>query len=55
MSVQFAVLASGSQGNATLIQAEGVGVLLDLGLAPRTLTRRLESVGSCWDRIVAAL
>jgi phosphoribosyl 1,2-cyclic phosphodiesterase len=55
MSVQFAVLASGSQGNATLIQVGGAGVLLDLGIGPRTLAQRLESVGSCWERIVAAL
>ena len=32
MSVQFAVLASGSRGNATLVQAGGAGVLLDLGI-----------------------
>jgi phosphoribosyl 1,2-cyclic phosphodiesterase len=55
MSVQFAVLASGSSANATLIQAGGVGVLLDLGLGPRALAQRLESVGSSWGRIAAAL
>jgi ribonuclease BN (tRNA processing enzyme) len=55
MTVQFAVLASGSRGNATLIQAGGAGVLLDLGIGPRTLAQRLESVGSCWERIAAAL
>jgi phosphoribosyl 1,2-cyclic phosphodiesterase len=55
MSVQFAVLASGSRGNATLIQAGGVGILLDLGIGPRALAQRLESVGSSWERIAAAL
>src|SRR3954451_13242452 len=55
MSVQFAVLASGSRGNATLIQAGGAGVLLDLGIGPRAVAQRLESVGSCWERIAAAL
>jgi phosphoribosyl 1,2-cyclic phosphodiesterase len=55
MSVQFAVLASGSSANATLIQAGGAGVLLDLGLGPRALGQRLESVGSSWERIAAAL
>jgi phosphoribosyl 1,2-cyclic phosphodiesterase len=54
-SVQFAVLASGSRGNATLIQAGGVGLLVDVGIGPRALAHRLESVGSCWERIGAAL
>jgi phosphoribosyl 1,2-cyclic phosphodiesterase len=54
-SVQFAVLASGSRGNATLIQAGGVGVLLDVGIGPRALAGRLASVGSSWDRIAAVL
>src|SRR5206468_2121993 len=54
-SVQFAVLASGSRGNATLIQAGGVGVLLDVGIGPRTLASRLASVGASWERIAAVL
>jgi phosphoribosyl 1,2-cyclic phosphodiesterase len=55
MPVQFAVLASGSQGNATLIQAGGAGILLDLGLGPRALARRLQSVGTGWSRVGSAL
>lgn len=55
MSVQIAVLASGSQGNSTLVQAGGTGFLLDLGLGPRALARRLESVGSSWDRMASAI
>ncbi|WP_074313841.1 MBL fold metallo-hydrolase [Singulisphaera sp. GP187] len=55
MSVQIAVLASGSQGNATLVQTGGSGFLLDLGLGPRALTRRLESVGSSWEQIASAV
>jgi ribonuclease BN (tRNA processing enzyme) len=54
MSVQFAVLASGSRGNATLVQAGGAGVLLDLGIGPRALGERLRSVGSAWERIASA-
>jgi phosphoribosyl 1,2-cyclic phosphodiesterase len=54
MSVQFAVLASGSRGNATLVQAGGTGVLLDLGIGPRALGERLRSVGSAWERISSA-
>jgi ribonuclease BN (tRNA processing enzyme) len=53
--VQFAVLASGSKGNATLIQAGGAGVLLDVGIGPRALAHRLASVGSSWQRIGVAL
>jgi phosphoribosyl 1,2-cyclic phosphodiesterase len=55
MSVQIAVLASGSQGNATLLQTGGTGFLLDLGLGPRALARRLASVGSSWERIASAV
>lgn len=55
MSVQFAVLASGSQGNSTLVQSEGVGTLVDIGLGPRALAKRLGTVGSSLDRIATAL
>ncbi|MFO0908384.1 MAG: MBL fold metallo-hydrolase [Isosphaeraceae bacterium] len=55
MAVQFAVLASGSRGNATLIRSGTSGLLLDLGIGPRDLTQRLESVGAGWDAIQAAL
>jgi len=55
MSVQFAVLASGSQGNATLVQCGGVGTLLDVGIGPRGLAHRLASVGSGWERIASVL
>jgi phosphoribosyl 1,2-cyclic phosphodiesterase len=54
-SVQFAVLASGSRGNATLIQAGGAGVLLDVGIGPRVLADRLKSVGASWQQIGVAL
>jgi phosphoribosyl 1,2-cyclic phosphodiesterase len=55
MSVQFAVLASGSQGNSTLVQSGGIGTLLDVGIGPRALAHRLTGVGSSWDRIASAL
>jgi phosphoribosyl 1,2-cyclic phosphodiesterase len=55
MPVQFAVLASGSQGNAALIQVGAAGVLLDFGLGPRALAQRLASVGASWSRIGSAL
>ncbi len=55
MPVQFSVLASGSRGNATLVRAGGAGLLLDLGLGPRAMAGRLESVGATWDGIASAL
>lgn len=55
MSVQFAVLASGSRGNSTLIQSRGVGILIDIGLGPRVLRERLRAVGSDWDRVQAVV
>jgi phosphoribosyl 1,2-cyclic phosphodiesterase len=55
MSVQFAVLASGSRGNSTLIQSRGVGILIDVGLGPRVLRDRLRGVGSDWDRLAAVI
>lgn len=55
MSVQFAVLASGSRGNAALVQSRGAGVLIDVGLGPRILRERLRSVGSDWDRLAAVV
>ena len=55
MAVQFAVLASGSRGNATLIRSGGAGLLIDLGLGPRALAERLGSVGSSLDQVSAVL
>ncbi len=55
MSVQFTVLASGSRGNASLIRAGGSGLLIDLGLGAKDLSRRMEEVGAHWDSLSAAL
>jgi phosphoribosyl 1,2-cyclic phosphodiesterase len=55
MAVQFAVLASGSRGNVTLIRSGGAAHLLDLGIGPRSLAERLQSVGSDWDKVTSAL
>jgi phosphoribosyl 1,2-cyclic phosphodiesterase len=46
MALGFTVLASGSKGNASLVRVDGAGVLIDSGLGPRSLARRLEAVGS---------
>jgi phosphoribosyl 1,2-cyclic phosphodiesterase len=53
--MRFCVLASGSSGNASLLKAGNFGVLLDLGLGPQTLARRLADVGASWDDVSAAL
>ncbi len=55
MAVQFAVLSSGSRGNSTLICGRGAGLLIDVGIGPKTLGERLESVGSSWSRIASVV
>ena len=55
MAVQFAVLASGSRGNSTLVRDHVAGLLIDVGLGPRELGQRLENVGSSWSQIAAAV
>jgi phosphoribosyl 1,2-cyclic phosphodiesterase len=55
MDVQFAVLASGSRGNSTLVRGRGAGLLVDAGIGPRTLGERLESVGATWSSIAAVV
>ncbi len=55
MPIQFAVLASGSRGNACLVQAGDAGLLIDLGLGPRELCARLEGVDSGLARIGTAV
>jgi len=39
--VRFAILGSGSKGNAVLVEGGGVVVLIDVGFAPRELRRRM--------------
>jgi hypothetical protein len=55
MTLKFTVLASGSSGNACLIQVDGFGLLLDAGLGPRHLAARFANIGATWNRIRAAL
>ncbi len=52
-SVQFAVLASGSRGNSTLVRGDGPGLLIDVGIGPRSMAERLASVGADWSDIAA--
>ncbi len=55
MPLQFTVLASGSGGNASLLDADGFGVLLDVGLGPRQLAARLASARATWKAVRAIL
>src|SRR5205085_2596508 len=55
MTLRFTVLASGSAGNASVIETDGFGVLLDAGLGPRVLSARLAAAGLSWQSIHACL
>jgi phosphoribosyl 1,2-cyclic phosphodiesterase len=55
MTLRFTVLASGSGGNASLVEADGFGVLIDIGLGPRQLSARLTSAGLSWSAVNAVL
>ncbi len=55
MHVQFHVLASGSSGNACVLDVNGFGVLLDFGLSPRELAPRMKTCRVSWDRIHAVV
>ena len=41
---QFSILASGSKGNAVYIESEQASLLIDIGLGPRVLKKRLEHI-----------
>ena len=55
MTGRFTVLASGSSGNAALLETDGFGLLIDCGLHPRMLTARLREVGASWDAVNAVI
>lgn len=55
MSVRFTVLASGSGGNASLLEVGSFGLLLDVGLGPRQLAASLALAGASWGRVHAAV
>jgi phosphoribosyl 1,2-cyclic phosphodiesterase len=55
MSVLFTVLASGSRGNASLLEVNGFGLLLDFGLGPRQLAARLAHAGLSWHAVHIAI
>lgn len=55
MPVRFTVLGSGSSGNASLLEADGFGLLIDAGLGPRQLGTRLAEMGSSWNCVQAVI
>jgi phosphoribosyl 1,2-cyclic phosphodiesterase len=55
MGLRYTVLASGSAGNASLVEVDGFGVLIDAGLGPRQLACRLAFSGRSRADIHAVL
>jgi len=55
MGLRFTVLASGSGGNACLVESGNFGVLIDVGLGPRQLAARLTAAGLSWSDVHAVL
>lgn len=53
--MRFTVLASGSGGNASLVESDGFGVLIDVGLGPRQIGMRLARVGVSWSAVHAVV
>jgi phosphoribosyl 1,2-cyclic phosphodiesterase len=55
MTLRYTVLASGSGGNASLVQTDGFGVLLDCGMGPKELGNRLREAGHNLNSVQAML
>jgi phosphoribosyl 1,2-cyclic phosphodiesterase len=55
MALRIVPLASGSRGNATLVEAGATRLLVDAGLSARSLTRRLEALGVAPRSLAAIL
>ena len=55
--MRLTVLASGSGGNSILVEAERTRVLVDVGLPPREIAKRIERIatGARLDDVQAAL
>ncbi|BCX47371.1 MBL fold metallo-hydrolase [Haloferula helveola] len=53
--MRFAVLGSGSGGNAAVVEAGGTRILVDAGLSARQITRRLGLMGIAPESIDAIL
>ena len=53
MSVRVTSLASGSSGNATLVQTETTRLLIDAGIGPRSLSASLRQYGTTLEALDA--
>ncbi|WP_020676285.1 MBL fold metallo-hydrolase [Geopsychrobacter electrodiphilus] len=53
--MRVCLLASGSRGNATLIESDGCHLLIDAGLSAREIDRRLREIGLSADDLDALL
>lgn len=53
--MRFCVLGSGSRGNATYVESDGVGLLIDAGFSGVELSRRLARVGVDMAQVRAIL
>lgn len=51
--MQVAVLASGSKGNCTFVELEGVKVLIDAGISARRIKQELADIGQDIDQLDA--
>lgn len=49
------ILASGSAGNASLLEVDDFGLMIDCGLRPQYLTERLAEAGRSWNHVHAVL
>ena len=45
MSLELCILASGSAGNAAIVRSPAGVLLIDAGIGPRTLSKRLDGTG----------
>lgn len=55
MPLHFCSLGSGSSGNASYLQADGYGLLLDVGLGPRRLAKGLADANGAWEQVHTAV
>jgi phosphoribosyl 1,2-cyclic phosphodiesterase len=53
--MRFCVLGSGSKGNSTYVESQGVAILIDAGFSGIEMERRMRSVGLDIDAVCALL
>lgn len=55
MTARLTILASGSAGNSTLVEIDGIRLLIDCGLGPVELAARMNSIGVGWRDLSGVL